>query len=415
MALVPYDRVRDISFPEGAIVEPYVNSVCLLRRATPWLFQPVLNQLPAFPPTAIPGQQAFWDNLCAPVNPPSAPFVRGGQCLTDYRTDAIVVRKSDNQEVDASISPTLPGPIVDAGFIRDDTETQLRIKAFIRNQAGQYREATNFTVRNNPEDWDVFYFVRRLDGLPDDCGDREPYPVPPSPPSLPIPLFVPLVNGQVIPVNVNLPVFNTNNWPDFTFEPTFEIGPFEISFTPEGIVVPDEFLPDWPPSPLPDVNLAPTLNAIADVDASLSVQFSALSVELGNVDAGLKLDLSKIEELIRRCCCKEGQTLQVYPISGETSGGTFLLDPKTVAVVIEVVPPFTAQTPMQAGSGAAPDVWHWGWHSVGYAEATAGTRVPLQHGTQSIAVEPEGVSITVSPHYGNTCTIKGYKLVEMEA
>ncbi len=412
MVTVPWPDWVERASPYAEALRPqYIGALCSFRREYPWLWAALNRALnPVGAGYQVPLNNWVLDNVCPPIIPPQSP-VYGGQCDVPY--DGIGrAFEEDGSPAGITIVSVVPGPItgVETRIVQRTAQSE-GAEFRIRSALGQWTPWEGISDRPPGVLAEITVELRRTDGLPDTCGDRVPFPVPVTPPSFPV--TVPIVIGnQQFPISINLPSFDSGDWPDFSFEPTIEIGEVPITISPEGITFPDEIFPPFPEIPAPNVNLAPAITAIADLGSLLTGEIGGLEIALEALRGSEEVDLTEVIELIRRCCCGEGKTKESYTIATNTNGGVFPLDAKTFAVVVSVTPPFTPATPTQAGSGSAPDVYHWGWWSIGYGDTSPGVRIPLQHSVQSLQVGEGAVSVAVSPHYQNRCTIIGVKTLE---
>lgn len=222
---------------------------CSVRQQRPWLF----NHLIA-PSLSPPGQvlnpagRYYWDRLCPDIPLPAAsvaqdapPFF-GGQCPVDYRLDYLAREKSG--AVAGSGTVVLRGAMqVCHGTVERTSATQeagcIYYQAPTHN--GGVLVRNTFGIRNVGILQRVEFTLTRVDGLPDVCGNNPGtivIPAVPPPNNVTIPINW---DGQTRPVTVNLPEFETGDWPNFTFEPVFEVEGSRYEFLPDGLGI--EFNP----------------------------------------------------------------------------------------------------------------------------------------------------------------------------
>jgi hypothetical protein len=155
------------------------------------------------------------------------------------------------------------------------------------------------------------------------------------------------------------------------------------------------------------VDLNPTLNAVANLDAVLQVGLGNLNIQIGDIGGSGDVDLTELEALIRCCACEDGVTYEAVTISEGTTGGAFVVPANCVAIGFLASLPLTASTPTISRSGDEDDKFLWGSFAVGYAAGTAGTSERLSYPSQSTPIAENAQTVTVTPHYGNTCAIIG--------
>lgn len=387
-----------------------MGAACGIRRNAPYLFGP-RGTTPVVP--AVEDSAAdFWRRICDPRPPQfqnSEPA--GGQCvgiLYDaqcYNENGVPVNWVTN-----SGGGPIPGRIVSfsAQLLNLDPAGTGKYRNFtigFINTAGAVRGRG----MNDPagaylydERWSAQLI--RADGLPDTCFRPDPPPPPVDPPDTIINVPV-TVNNVTYNYDVELPDLVTNDWPDFEFSPTFKIGDVTAEFTLGGINFPDLNFPDWPEIPPIEVNLTPTLNAIADLDAVLQIGLGNININLEGIRGPGGVDLTELEELIRCCACEEGLTYAVSAVAPSNPGGKFPLPGDCVAVVVFADLPFTGSTPTISRSGTEPDVFLWGTVAVGYGDGFDGVVQRLSYAEQSVPTSEAASTVTVTPHYQNTCSI----------
>lgn len=408
--LIPWQDIDAPNNPIGQLGGFYPDIACGVRRASPNLFDGRLAG--PFRPIGVQLLNRFWDNLCdTPENPDAPQYPLGGQCPgIPYDVQAYNPQGQPINWVTNSGGGPIPGPITTFVFQLLNLDPDGSGK--YRNVACGFGNADGLTRGRGLNDpagaylFDRSYSAQlfRTDGLPDLCEELPPIIQPPDPPDVNI-LVPVIINNQRFSFPVNLPDLNVNNWPDFEFRPVFNLPDVTFEITPEGINVPDLDFPGWPPVPPIDVNIAPTLNAIANVDANLQIGLGNINVQIGDLRGVNDVDLSELEALIRCCCCEEGVTYEASAVVAATGGGIFGLPSGTVAVVVSATLPFTASTPTISRAGTERDVYVWGTFAVGYVDGTSGTVERLSYSEQSYPVAERAVNISVTPHYGNTCSI----------
>lgn len=410
MVLLSYDELRNSDNPLAPIAQTFVGAACGVRRVAPYLFTGIPGA--SLFPSAQSATDRFWERICDPRPEESQPRrPLGGNC------DGVPY---DGQLYDQNGSPTtwttssgggpIPGPIEVASFqLRDPNPNGNGLYRTIAFGFTNFSGATRGRVKQDPagaylydERWSAQLF--RTDGLPDSCDEPPPPPPPVDPPDTTINIPV-TVNNIRNNYDVELPDLVVNNWPDFEFSPVFKIGDITAEFTLGGINFPDFNFPDWPEIPPIEVNLTPTLNAIADLDVVLQAGIGNINIQIEGIRGPGGVDLTELEELIRCCACEEGVTYEPSTVEIDTGGGAFLLPPNSVAVLVIAAMPFTASTPTIARSGTEDDVFLWGTFAIAYADGTAGVVQRLSYQSQSAPVFENGFNITVTPHYENRCSI----------
>ena len=412
MSFLTYEELRNSDHPLSGIAQTFVGAACGIRRLEPYLW---LGGDPAralsFPFTN--SIDRFWDRICAPPAPVTPGFRPiGGQCpgiIYDLQLYDPAGNASPWQT--STGGGGLAGPIRSVQFtlVNPDPAGSGRfsnIAAGFTDMNGVTRGRSKFDPTFQPlydSSWSVE--LVRSDGLPDTCITPPPPPPPVPPPTIfNIPITINNIRNNY---EVTLPDLDTGNWPDFTFAPTFQIGDIVAEFTLGGINFPALNFPDWPETPLVDVDLTPTINAIANLDAVLQVGLGNLNVQIGNIGGSGDVDLTEIEALIRCCACEDGVTYEPAVISTGTSGGAFVVPDNCIAISFIASMPLTPSTPTISRSGNEDDKFLWGTVAVGYALGTAGVSQRLSYQSQSIPVSENAKTVTVTPHYQNTCSIIG--------
>lgn len=409
MVLVPYDRLEDSDDIAPDVIRPYVGAVCALRRLTPELFRPALTSIPQYPPTYLPGMDSFWDDICDDgLADPALPI--GGQCPVVY--DPVFVNNDGVEEPWFTFPDTSGelGPvrrIVRELDIEDPLNPgQFRVLAYtITDDRGSPR---TYLAPGNPfgayiYPGSAYMFLRRRDGLPDDCGSRPP-DISPDPPIIP-PTVPIIVGGQAINVPVNLPNIDLGNWPNFQPDFTFEFPDITLEFTPEGINIPDFDFPEFPQLPPPNVTVPPGGDTQVQIEAAINNAISSTETVIVNEIGGQTVKLDCIEDLIKTCC-GEFDTYGIQPIVTGTLGGTFDLPARTVGIRISGSAVDVNRIRTQAGSGGAPTVFYWGWYSVSAQPGEPGDRVNLAYNPHIAIAPPHARSVTVNPIFGARATIE---------
>lgn len=410
MSFLPWSDLDNPNNPLSELARAQTQAMCELRRLDPFLFNQRLPGLEA--PNFGTAPERFWDRVCNPLPPERQnrrPF--GGQCVGVPYDAQLYDQNGDPQPWRTSSGGgPIPGPIETASFQLRDPDPAgsglYRTIAFgFTNVDGTFRGR----VKQDPagaylydERWSAQLY--RTDGLPDTCDDPPPPPPPPDPP--PQTRIIPVtINNITTNFEVNLPDLVTNDWPDFEFRPVINMGGVRAEFTLGGINFPDLNFPDWPEIPPINVNLNPTLNAIADLDAVLQVGLGNININIEGIRGPGGVDLTELEQLIRCCACEEGVTYAVEAVSPSTPGGKYPLPGDCVAVVVFADLPFTRPTPTISRSGTEPDVFVWGTVAVGYGDGFDGVVQRLSYAEQSIPTSEAASTVTVTPHYQNTCSI----------
>ena len=160
------------------------------------------------------------------------------------------------------------------------------------------------------------------------------------------------------------------------------------------------------------------------VDQSQNTIINNLTQEIQGIDVDLTpilqaisgleflIDLAQLLEIVA-CYIRNGQgEVEASVLAGATPGGRFELPDGTFAVLVEATQPISGFTRTQSGAGASSQVVYWGWFSLNWVEAADGVRTPLQYLDQSMGVEPDMVSITVSPTHNNTARVTAFRQTE---
>lgn len=412
MAFLTYEELRNSDHPLSDVAQTFVGAACGIRRIEPYLW---LGGDPAralqFPFTN--SIDRFWDRICAPpapVRPGFRPI--GGQCpgvLYDLQLYDPAGQPSFWQNT--SGGGALAGPMLDVRFtlVGRDPAGSGRFSGIVcgfTNVDGAVRGRDKSDPSGQflyDSTWSVELF--RTDGLPDDCTVPPPPPPPVPPPTIfNIPITVNNVRNNY---QVTLPGLDLGQWPDFTFAPTFTIGDITAEFTLEGINFPDLDFPDWPKRPLVDVDLTPTIELLENLDVVLQVGLGNLNIQIGNIGGSGDVDLTELEALIRCCACEDGVTYVPEVISNGTAGGSFVVPIGCVALSFIASMPLASNTPTISRSGNEDDKFLWGTFAVGYAVGTAGISQRLSYQSQSAPIAENAQTVTVTPHFGNTCAIIG--------
>jgi hypothetical protein len=409
MVLIPWSQVASTAPELGSRVASGIrDGVCNFRRNNPFLFDPISTTFPNLPTSRF--NRGFWDEICS-ANPLPGSYptpTSGGQCPVQYRwfvdwsTPTVEATRQD------PFNSTYLGPISNPRFTftRINNNTQTRIDFF-------------FTPANLPEqtffigngDANATPFVRavrfvRVDGQADNCGT------------------IPIVRNVLPPINntfntsINIggvqtsvditlgdinvvagnvtsfrPVFNTS-----IGEVVFTLGGVDINLNPNIVIGGDS-------EGGSDVDLNPVLNAIDEAEINLSTQISEVITNIENLGTLIEGEFDSLEDLIRCCCCGENVTFQSTIIASSTEGGLFSLPDKCVALSIVADQPLTPGTKIQYGSGAAPNVFYWGWYSIGSDANNPGDRRELHYANQAVFLPQFAKSVTVNPIYTNKATI----------
>lgn len=408
--LLPWSELNDPNNPLSELGQQAVQGICRVRPLVPFLFTEGLEGSVQPGIRVAPGR--FWDRLCQPYDPPGSTVEPiGGQCdgvLYDARAfnpsgtlvpwvgsggGGSIPGRMVTFDVELAVQdPDNPGKFrqLIARFMNEDM--QLRSRA-LSDPGGAYLYDSSWSVE-----------LYRIDGLPDNCDAPPPPPPPPVPP--PNEYEIPItINNILNRYQIGLPEFDVGDWPDFTFRPVIDLGGVRAEFSLGGINFPDINFPEWPETPLVEVNLTPTLNAIADLDVVLQAGLGNISIQVEGIRGGGDVDLTELENLIRCCACEEGVTYESATVSISTGGGSFPLPSNCVAVVVIAALPLTEKTPTISRSGTEDDRYLWGTVAISYALGSAGVVERLSYQSQSIPVAENAQIVTVTPHYGNTCSI----------
>lgn len=406
VVFIPWGAALDPTNPLSYFATPLAQSICRFRRNNPVIWGGQADR----PAWIRDGDNRFWNDICAPFEPPLEPYYPfGGQCPgVAYEFYLIDDTGAGRNWTSSSGGGALTGPLLNVQIEKRDQfdlgyDTSIDLLA--TNVNGAQRRRT-FGAPSLPQAVDVSqwtYQIRRQDGQADVCPDLPDYPIPPEPPPVSFPITINNDNRSY-PVTVNVPGLDVNNWPDFTFIPRFAIGPIEFEVNPEGISIPDGVIPGFSPSFAPTVNLTPVIDASVNINNNLQAGFANINVQLGGLRGNRNVDLSELIEKIE-CCCGEYDELSTVAVVQNSRGGNFNLPDNCVGVVVSVSGEFTPQTPVQSGSNGGLDVYHWGSVAVSSRNGAPGSRTALQYSPQCFE-GIEGIKFaTVQMNYNNRCNI----------
>lgn len=349
----------------------------------------------------------FWDRLCAtqPVPPESSGDLafRGGQCAIEYYVQGVLLRTdlSGPQE----FGHFLPGPIQRIFWTVVDAPDIAGKRYYINTV-----DATGF-LRSTLVGAEQFgatpVYDRYIKIFPptDNCGDR---PIVPDLPAVPPPTSFIVnninINGQVGDVEVSLPDLNVNDWPDFEFSPTIDVGGIRATFELGGINVTLPGGASIADSDSP-TNLQPVLDRIDESTLAVRTDISEVITDIEEVSELINERFDDLESLIRCCCCEESVTYEISALSTNSSGGRYELPPNTVAVRIIGSDIDVERIRVQPGSGTSPSVYFWGWYSIAYGDGDGGDRIPLSFVQTAVVAFPGARYIAVCPYFGAKCTV----------
>lgn len=307
--------------------------------------------------------------------------------------------------------------IVDSGNFDNPKQAQIRVF----NASGLAAVLSSIPLQTVG---DYKFSASRVDGGQDSCGS--PVPIPPPDPLpfpnpgvryVPVPLPGPGGGVYVVPVILK---------PIITLAPEINIqaGPFNISFGPFDVTIAPNFEfnnnflpPEIPfidpqpqPKPLPpggrdnpdqgsdcpDVNLAPVINRINQLDSTIDGRFDSVDEDL--------------EELLDCDRCNK-EDMEQISVLGSGESGVFVLPDRTfkVRLVIAEVP--TTER-IQFG-GNAPNILFIGSYAFGDMTGL-GDRKPVSYQTSTFFAPENSNRFAFTLHKGCIATAIAYYLMEVE-
>lgn len=379
------------------------RTFCEIRRDYPYLFDSVNQAAAATTFQTALTSRALWDRVCRDV-PLSAPqtAVVGGQCPVLYRVRVFLTNPANGTAAGSSLRNNVQGPLQSVtaeefpGSIPGRSSYRVTIVDALGNSLVD-SVAADSTVRNARRQ----ILIDRMDGLPDNCGNRDPVgiTIPPTPPVLPPTIVIPQGDYPAVEVDVEWPTFETGDWPDFTFEPDIIIPPYRYRANPWGLDIDYQPRASFVP-PVPVVLDPVVIGTIGEILSGVIILAPIIN-EILDITQGQDVNLDEIERLIRCCACGENDVVSIAPLFTNSQGGVFPLPEGTVSVEMSIVPPVTDRTPIQRGSGSAPDVLFWGWYGFGGSDDAIGERNPLAFEQASIPVPDHSKSFGFSASYSN--------------
>lgn len=353
------------------IADRLVNYACRVRRTNPELWENMVDRTANFVSGGI--INTAWQTICQPfdnANPgdgAASSQIVGGQCSVNYTITWQTTQLNGATAGNGFV--TLPGPIrsvtlpvTQSGLFRI---WSIRIvygpsSLVYLNQVYSQQSPSGYIGAWN-------YTIVRQDGLPDNCGDAPPRPLPPTPPST-----TGTVNIQLGPQTVTVPVSiggpTMPNYPDIEFTPELVLnGDINVNITPSEVVFRfPEPLPGFPIESLPSLNpvieLTPTLELLSGNTVNIQ---NDVSIIRDIVEEGVEVDLTRLETLIRACCCSPEYEYSSEVLATNTRGGTFELPANTIAVGIQKSAQ-AVNAPVQSGEGIIPNCSPTAWISFGY-------------------------------------------------
>lgn len=390
--------------PLAPIARQARNVACTIRQQNPWLWDRVVNP-DYFPlPALFRNNRQAWDNICQafPVSNQEPQGFNGGQCPVFYIVRGYVRLLSPVQTSNQNI--TAQGPLQGIRWRQVPYSTNsIDYRLDVFNASG-VNVGTSIFAGNAPID-NYYFTVERQDGQPDSCGNRGiDIPIPILPP--PITFNIQVDNGgQRTTQIVTLPGLVVNNWPDFQFSPTFDLGGVTAEFNLDGITLDFGGDTPWVDGGNAPVDLTPVLTAISESEIGIRSDISAVEANILDRLDTIDARLSSILDAIRCCCCESGVTFDVQSLATDSAGGRYPLPSNTVAVIIQntSIDPSLVRT--QDGSGSAPTVFYWGWNAVCYGNALGGTRTELSYLDTSVECSTGATSVIVNPTHGTRANV----------
>lgn len=420
-----WQAIRDLAqdLPNVELARSLTNVLCQVRQNLPWAFDAGSTFTPGNP---FPGNfsltRRFWDNQCR-QNPLPAPqrgaegFV-GGQCPVTYRVEFLLDRRGGNT---IAIQTTdITGPLSRIWIETTGENTTNRTwTGRVEAQSGASRSSVigsdnPFGTANGSPYSNPRFRIIRMDGLPDNCGDRPPtisYPATPPPTFINLPVTI---GGQQREVRVDLPDLDVSNWPEYTFSPTIQIGDITARFDFGGVTV--EYTPTTtiPTAPIPDIqqnieNINNTTNNTNNTVNNIENEIENVRNTVENINTtinnGIPVDLTEVINAIKCCCCENNVTYESEIVVSNSLGGIFGIPENTIAVIISGSDVDLDLIRTQTGGGDSPPVLFWGWYAVCYGNSSGGERIPLQFESHSVAVGEHAKAILVSPTHNARCSI----------
>lgn len=382
------------------------RAFCELRRDYPYLFDAANQAAAATSLQTALTSRALWDRVCRDV-PLSAPqtAVVGGQCPVLYRVRMFLTNPANGTSVGSSLRNNVQGPLRSVtaeefpGTIPGRSSYRITIVDALGNNLVD-SVAADSTVRNARRQ----ILIDRMDGLPDNCGNRDPVgiTIPPVPPVLPPTIVIPQGDYPAVEVNVEYPTYETIDWPDFNFEPDIVIEPYRYRANPWGLDIDYQPRASFVP-PVPVVLDPVVIGTIGEILTTVLLSAPVIT-EVLELILGQDVNLDEIERLIRCCACGENDVLSGASLFSNSEGGTYTLPSGTISIQVSLLEPVSDRTPVQRGSGSSPDVLFWGWYALGGVDGAFGERIQLSFQQTSIVIPENTTSLLFSASYGNTAS-----------
>lgn len=419
-----WQAIRDLSneLPNVELARSATRALCAVRQNIPFAFDVASTFSPGTTPW--PGSyqitRRFWDSQCAeqpiPETSRDGAGLLGGQCPgVLYTVTGIITRTNvlppNNPDAEFAVANCL-GPLRDVWITTRAGGNGRQFVLNVIDSTGFKREGILGSDQiTNPVIVNPRFRITPVDN----CGIGivpPPLPVLPPPNTFNIPITI---GGEQRTVTVNLPEFDTSNWPEFTFSPTLEIEGALFEFDFGGVNITYEGGSSTPPPRVaPEIeqeidtvnntvnNVNNTVNEIVNEIENVTNTVNNIQTTINNE---LIADLAEILAAIKCCCCEDNVTYETETIATNSEGGVFNVPDDAIAIIISGSDFDLNDIRTQSGSGTAPTVFYWGWASVNYGGTTGGERVPLQFENQSLPVGEGATSVLVNPTYNSRCSV----------
>jgi hypothetical protein len=407
MVLVPWDDISNPGVATGNPMLPLADAarqgMCQYRQNYPLAFQNPLTTLGITPRPIQRFNDDIWDRICPEPEyqiPQQSPPFFGGQCDAFYSIVGTVEVRNTSPARD--LITNVRGPLADAGIRYIEYSPSLAgVEIYITDVNGN--EQTDFVFTGNPAQiLDYFFSVERVDGAPDNCGDR---PIPPPVIVNPPPTIFPVnvnIGGQDTELNI-IPTDLTIN-PDnsFEFSPVFEMGGFNFRPTIEGVEFDNN--PQFAFAPDVDVNLSPStaggaLGLAAEILPEALVLLGDI-IDLINNGGGQGCDLTPLADYIQCLIEKPNASITPNTLTLGNEGGVFSISDGCIGVIVTRSSTLQPGTKIQSGSGTNPNVEYWGWSSFGF-DGNFSSREPLHYENTVLTPPPNANQVLINPTFAN--------------
>lgn len=408
MSIIPWEEVRQPNgrrpSPTDAIAQIGRQALCRVRQAYTPLFQNPLFELT--PPGRF-VQQAndeFWSFLCEdipiPADQGNTPFL-GGQCPTGYKIVGRWKVVNGNPQNGFTLVPFVQGPVEQA-YKRTNSLPDGRVNVGVQYKpAGQPSQFAGAIVGLSESIEYFDFFLERLDGLPDDCGDSplERTPIQNFNTTINAPIRI---GGQQVDQEITINDFE-GDAVDYDWTPSITVGDMVFRPTIEGLQV----LPNpnftFAPEVTLDVGTGSVPGAIASVLEILPSALDLLTEILDLIEGGGggECDLQPLADYIRCLLEKPNASIESDSLVVNSSFGIYPIDSRCVGVVVNRLGPLQPGTKIQSGTGNNPNVEFWGWASFGRS-GNFSERIPLHYQNTFLKPVPECNQVLINPTFGNT-------------